>query len=382
MTEGTENKFTFPVGYHEFHKDQLFNFQLNRWYSLGYARFEDMQQVGQRIHDFADWKRELTTLAESALAENRLMNATFYYRAAEFYAFDKDPDKEPLYDKFTELFYKVFEKDGIERFKVPYQGTFLPALKVSHKGNGKKGVIVMHGGFDSYIEEFYSWMRYFADHGYEVIAFEGPGQGAARKKYGLALDYEWEKPTKAVLDYFKLNDVTLLGISMGGWFCFRAAAFESRIKRVMASGIAYDYMKFPNIVAQWLGRLFFHHIRDYSNKISIKRMQEDGMHAWTIGNLMYIADKKTPMDAFDLAEQLNAENLNSDMVKQDVLILTGKEDHFIPFKMHDMQVKALSNARSVTARIFTKEEQAQNHCQIGNIGLALEVMLKWIDQKS
>jgi hypothetical protein len=69
-------------------------------------------------------------------------------------------------------------------------------------------------------------------------------------------------------------------------------------------------------------------------------------------------------------------------VRQDVLILTGREDHFIPFKMHDMQVKALTNARSVTGRVFTREEQAQNHCQIGNVGLAIDVMVKWIEEKS
>ncbi len=48
----------------------------------------------------------------------------------------------------------------------------------------------------------------------------------------------------------------------------------------------------------------------------------------------------------------------------------------IPFKMHDMQVKALTDAKSVTDKVFTKEEHAQNHCQIGNIGLALDVMVK------
>jgi hypothetical protein len=69
-------------------------------------------------------------------------------------------------------------------------------------------------------------------------------------------------------------------------------------------------------------------------------------------------------------------------VKQDVLILTGAEDHFIPLKMHYLQVNALKNARSVAARIFTREEQGQNHCQIGNIGLALDVMMKWINEKS
>lgn len=106
------------------------------------------------------------------------------------------------------------------------------------------------------------------------------------------------------------------------------------------------------------------------------------MHAWSIGNLMYIADKKTPVDAADVALQMNEKNLHSDLVKQDVLILTGREDHFIPFKMHNKQVKALTHAKSLTARVFTREEQTQNHCQIGNISLALDVMLKWIEEKS
>ena len=57
-------KFTFPVGYHKFHKDQVFNYQLNRPYSLGYARFEDMKKVGQRVKNFVDWKREMVKLAE------------------------------------------------------------------------------------------------------------------------------------------------------------------------------------------------------------------------------------------------------------------------------------------------------------------------------
>ncbi len=97
---------------------------------------------------------------------------------------------------------------------------------------------------------------------------------------------------------------------------------------------------------------------------------------------MYITNKEVPIEGFDVLLQLNEENLHSDLVQQDVLILTGRQDHLIPFKMHDMQVKALTNARSITARVFTKEEQAQNHCQIGNIGLALDVMVNWIEKKS
>jgi pimeloyl-ACP methyl ester carboxylesterase len=340
-----------------------------------------MQDAGPKIETFADWKKVMVELADKAFSENRLVNAAFYYRAAEFYTTREDADKDALYDRFIDLLVKAFQDDEIERCTVPYEGTFLPAMKIPPVGE-TKGTIVMHGGFDSFIEEFYSWMRYFSDHGYEVIAFEGPGQGVALKKYGLALDYQWEKPAKAILDHFKLNDVTWLGISMGGWFCFRAAAFEPRIKRVIASGIAYDYSKLPNIVAQWIMKLFFKHFKNFTNNMTFKKMKNDKMHAWSIGNMMYITKQETPMDAAEIMLELNEKNLHSELVKQDVLILSGREDHFIPFKMHGMQVKALTNAISVTERIFTKDDQAQNHCQLGNIGLALDEMQKWITHVS
>jgi len=43
---------------------------------------------------------------------------------------------------------------------------------------------------------------------------------------------------------------------------------------------------------------------------------------------------------------------------------------------------ALTHARSVTARVFTPTEQAHNHCQIGNVGLAVQVILGWLDSVS
>ena len=92
MTDLKRTAFTFPVGFHEFHKSHVFNLQLNRWHSFGYARFEDMQEAGQRITTFDEWKTELMRQADKAVAEGRTMNAAFYYRAAEFYTFEGDPD--------------------------------------------------------------------------------------------------------------------------------------------------------------------------------------------------------------------------------------------------------------------------------------------------
>ena len=39
----------------------------------------------------------------------------------------------------------------------------------------------------------------------------------------------------------------------------------------------------------------------------------------------------------------------------------------------------LNNARSITARLFTRSESAQNHCQVGNYGLALGTIVDWLD---
>ncbi|MBA7473903.1 hypothetical protein ES707_09250 [subsurface metagenome] len=378
----SKTEFTFPVGYYDFNKNKAFNFQLNRWYSMGCARFDDMKNTGQNISSFEEWKTEMLKLAETAVSEGRLMNAAYYYRAAEFYTTRDDPEKELIYDKFINFFYKAFQDDDSKKHEVPYHSTFLPAIRIQPVDTEIRGTLVLHGGNDSFIEEIYPIMRYFSDHGYEVIAFEGPGQGAALKKYGLALNIEWEKPTKAILDYFKLDDVTLLGISMGGWLCLRAAAFEPRIKRVIPWSVSFDVTQYTNVVGQHLAQLFMRKFRNFVNNQMKRNMKKKLEYAWFVNNLMYITNKEVPIEAFDVLMQFDEKNLHSDLVQQDVLILTGREDHLVPFKMHDMQVKALTNARSVTPRVFTKEDQAQNHCQLGNLGLALDVIVEWIGQKS
>ena len=52
---GSEH-FAFPVGYHRFHTDQVFNYQVNRWHSLGYLAYDHLKTVGASIHKFIDWQ--------------------------------------------------------------------------------------------------------------------------------------------------------------------------------------------------------------------------------------------------------------------------------------------------------------------------------------
>ena len=60
--------------------------------------------------------------------------------------------------------------------------------------------------------------------------------------------------------------------------------------------------------------------------------------------------------------------------------MAGNKDHYMPLTMLPDQLMTLTGAHSVSARVFTVAESAQNHCQIGNMGLALKVILDWLDE--
>ena len=91
--------FFFPVGFLNFHQAQYllgFNFQLNRYHTLGWLKAETLIEVASRIDDVHSWKREMIKSAEKAEAEDRLRDACILYRAAEFYTNPTDPDKDRL----------------------------------------------------------------------------------------------------------------------------------------------------------------------------------------------------------------------------------------------------------------------------------------------
>jgi hypothetical protein len=87
----------------------------------------------------------------------------------------------------------------------------------------------------------------------------------------------------------------------------------------------------------------------------------------------------TPSDVFKAWDQYRTDDISS-LVQQDILLMAGTRDHYVPLRQLGDQVMTLTAAPSVTCRVFTEAEQAQNHCQVGNTGLAISVILDWLDQ--
>ena len=368
-----QEEFEFPIGYHTFNKNKDINFQLNRLHTFGFLTQTDVAAAGEMIKTNEDWQSVWTDLAADFLAKDRPLAAAFSYRAAELYALPDDPQKIQFYDQFVDLYYGAVQVENLEKFSIPYRQGALPAICLSPPNH--RGTIVMHGGFDSFLEELIRVGQYLSKAGYEVIMFEGPGQGAAIRKHNLTFTHEWEHPVAAVLDYFKLNDVTLIGISLGGYLALRAAAFEPRVARV----VCYDISNYDQHARGLHGAIYKFFLRNPGvyNRIAEKSMKNIATE-WLIQHGMYINGVETPVEWMALLENFSVVDI-ADQVRQDVLLLAGAEDHMVNIKEFEKNRQGLLKARSVTGRIFTAAEQAQNHCQIGNVKLALDVILDWIE---
>jgi pimeloyl-ACP methyl ester carboxylesterase len=203
------------------------------------------------------------------------------------------------------------------------------------------------------------------------------------------MTHEWEKPVKAVLDYFKLDDVTLIGVSLGGYLVIRSAAYDNRIKRVVTDDICADFYetvlnKFPQKARGFIDYLIRHNNKFHKgifNVIARKVQKKDLMIQWGVAQGMHVMGTSTPYEFLCKCKLFNTHDV-SPLVTQDVLLMGGQEDHYIPLHQFFDQGCMLTNVRSLTMRLFTTEETAQNHCQLGNVGLSVSVIVDWAEQMS
>ena len=62
-----------------------------------------------------------------------------------------------------------------------------------------------------------------------------------------------------------------------------------------------------------------------------------------------------------------------------MLLTAGTDDHIVPLEQFFDQARTLTNARSVTMRLFTEYEGCASHCQVGNKALLLAVLRNWLE---
>jgi len=382
-----QENIKFNKGSYRLNRQENYNFQLNRVVMWNGGELSDVQPVAERIIDSTSWKRELIALGDKAISENRVQNAIAYYRMSEFFMYDEDPDKLKYYRLAKKLFYQHyaehFESRKVERLSVPYEGRQLPVMHADAVGS-KKDTILLHGGNDSYFEEFFFPMLYFAENGFEVYLFEGPGQGGVVREQGMRFTSRWEKPVKAVLDAFALDNVTIIGASLGSMLALRAAAFDDRLRRVICWSIFPHYLSVamhavPRNLRGLLHWMLRHNCRGIINGRVRRLMTQDQTVDWAIRHGMFAYEARTPFDCLKKLDEFQMIDIG-DKVTQDVLVIGAEKDHFIPKELYKEELDALTNVRSLTYRLFTAREHGEAHCNVGNPKLCFDTMMSWIEQ--
>ena len=372
----------FPVGYHQLHPNVPLNFQMNRfWGWVGEEQMlEELRAAAPRIASYADWVREMLELSDKALADGRRLPAAYYARAAHFFLTPDDPRHQPALQRFLD---NVLPGNGLtpdDHHLVPYQQAQLSAYRFTPAQ--PRGTIVVFGGYDSYIEEWLPAALALRDAGLDTVVFNGPGQGTVLDA-GTPMTADWRLPVAAIVDYFGLAGITLVGFSLGGCLVIRATAHEPRVARAIAWDICTD---FYGATTRALGVSGLDAITANSGQIPApvvnaavaEAAKTDLLTDWVFRQGERVMGAATPADVLKAWREYHTGDV-SPLVTQDVLLMAGTTDLAIPFPMLGVQLLTLTAARSVTARVFTEAEQASNHCQIGNTGLALKVILDWLD---
>lgn len=234
----------------------------------------DFQDVTAGIEHWEEWCAAWCgraawheDLAEQAFASgHRLTAGEHYTRAAVCYHFSKFVFVED-YEQMRAAHLKAVEcrrralpflAPPGERVEIPYQGTRFYGILRKPEDAVKPPVVVMCMGLDSAKEEMDTNEHVFLTRGMATLAFDGPGQGEA--EYGLPIRGDYEVAVKAVVDWLEQRTdvdgerIGLWGVSLGGYYAPRAAAFEKRVKACIALSGPYDWVagwhRFPELTRE------------------------------------------------------------------------------------------------------------------------------------
>jgi 2,6-dihydroxypseudooxynicotine hydrolase len=214
----------------------------------------DFQQVTEKLERWDDWCAAFSARAavheemgREALAAGKFVTAgECLERAAVLYHFGKYlfvhdiPQMKAAHDKAVEcrnLALPNLAPPG-ERVAIPYDGMNLYGTLRKPAGIANPPIVIMCMGLDSTKEEMGTNETNFLRRGMATLAFDGPGQGEA--EYAAAIRGDYEVVVKAVVDFVETRDdvdagrIGLWGVSLGGYYAPRAAAYEKRVKACIA----------------------------------------------------------------------------------------------------------------------------------------------------
>lgn len=385
--------------------DPTYDFELRR--VLGYALSggADLNEVLQAAHrvkagDGDSWYQAWFELAQRvrAMADQArghrvstraaLLRASAYFRPADFFL-HADP-RDPRILTSWRLSRDTFRQAArlmdhpVEVAAIPYENTTLPGYFMRPDDTRlPRKTLIVQTGFDGTGEELYFEVAFFAlARGYNVLIFEGPGQGGVVREQHLYFRPDWEKVVTPVVDYalgrpeVDRQRLALMGISMGGYLVARAAAYEHRLAALVCNPGVMDMMagKRPS-QKQW------QETRSdpaAANQAMRQRMAQDIGFRWLVNNGMFTMGVRTPLEFMERFARYRLSREQAGRITANSLVIASHGDHFMSYDDQKKLYEAMTCPKTLME--FTAAEDATPHCQMGAMAVSSQRIFDWLDK--
>jgi len=398
--------------------DREFAFELQRTLGASYSGEADIGEclaTASRIKegDFESWYSEWSKTAdtfrtagdESLAAGHRVSAMEAYYRAATYYRTAEfflhgnpdDPRIVETWEKSRESFRDALSLDVVpyEVVAIPYENTTLPGYFYAVDDSGKpRPLLIVQTGFDGCQEELHPYAMEGIGRGYNVLTFEGPGQGEVIRIQRIPFRHDWENVIGPVVDYavsrpdVDEDRIALWGISLGGYLAPRGAAYEPRIAALIADAGTYDVglTLLANLqeggeanmtkieLQEWLQTdpvEFNDALRDaMAHDTGIRWLNEHGMFIFDAGSPAQFWAKWMEFSLVGIAEEIRCPTL----------VCAGATDHLDP---DGVQATALYDHLTCERElmVFSDDYGAGSHCQFGAFGQSFAAKFDWLDDR-
>jgi len=355
--------------------------------------------------DYGSWYEQWAATARRTEAEARgqlaaghqvsardgLLRAATYFRSAEFFTRDRDPDPRgrPAYEASVRCFADAaaLMSPAVTPVMIPFEGTALNGYLYQPLRGGPQATCVMHGGFDSTAEEWHHVGALAAQQrGYTVITFDGPGHPGPRYRDGLVFRPDWETVVSPVIDWAAARPevdpgrIALFGLSMGGGLAPRAAAFDPRIRALICVDGIYDigqaYTGRLGLGADTECRLTADTDPELDAALA-QLMHSSPQFRWAARQGMWSFGVATPRAYLAASLAYNLRGGIAEKIACPVFVGRAESDEFFRGQPEELMQHLTAPA---TLASFTDAEGAGAHCQVGAQRLLSARMLDWLDE--
>ncbi|MCS5499248.1 alpha/beta fold hydrolase [Cnuibacter physcomitrellae] len=390
-------------------KDDLLDAQTLRAASaaiFGGADIVECVQIAQRVtgtdldswHD--EWRRagetaySIGVTAEAAgqteTARLAFLRACTYFRTSGLVLLEApvDPRLVDSVARQRDAFRRAIAhfRTPVEPIEIPFEGITLPGYHFRAAADGaRRATVILVNGYDGTVEESYFFNAQAAlDRGYDVVAFDGPGQGSVLVEQGVHLRPDWENVIAPVMDWVLEQPTTdpdrvaIIGLSLGGYLAPRAASGEHRLAACIADSGFYDM--FDSAVARIPGPL------------RSRATEDSGALAGILGSLFESRLRK-PTEGWAMRRGLYVNGVDSmtrfltdarrytlkgvaERITCPTLVCHAENDDIAASAPDLFAALTVERKQLIT---FTVAEGAGQHCELGARQLYLARSFGWLD---